>query len=102
MLSAQNASKTLTRATNNKQSQREGETSPNHPELDIFDVEQLVFHRIIESPEETRIEYLVQWAGDWPPEQRYTSEPEDNIVGPRLLGDYWRGLLQSMTVSELA
>lgn len=61
-------------------------------EDDIFEVESLVFHRTASSVETSQVEYLICWAGDWPLVQRYTWEPEENILNATLVGDYWRRL----------
>ena len=62
-------------------------------EDDIFEVELLVFHRAVSSVETSQVEYLVRWAGDWPLDQKYTWEPEENI-NATLVGVYWRRLFE--------
>ncbi|KAK8013728.1 hypothetical protein PG991_009321 [Apiospora marii] len=55
------------------------ERLPPNANGETYDVELLVSHRIIDDSGDESTEYLVMWAGDWPLEQRYTWEPEENI-----------------------
>ena len=70
--------------------------SPALVEPDIFDVEQLVLHRELESQGNDCVEYLVQWEGDWPGDQKFTWEPEDNIIDVSLVGSYWRSVVSAL------
>lgn len=65
-------------------------------EPDIFVVEQLVLHRMVKDEEGNYVEYLVQWEGDWPAAEKYSWEPEGNIIDAGLVGSYWRGLFNSI------
>ena len=65
-------------------------------EPDIFVVEKLVLHRELESQGNDSVEYLVQWEGDWPGDQKFTWEPEDHIIDVSLVGSYWRGVISAL------
>ncbi|KAK7937482.1 uncharacterized protein PG986_014350 [Apiospora aurea] len=66
-----------------------------------YDVELLVSHRIIGDSGDEYTEYLVMWAGDWPLEQKYTWEPEENIDAVNLVRSYWREWCKRLTAREL-
>lgn len=73
------------------------ERLPSNANGETYDVELLVSHRIISASGEESTEYLVMWAGDWPLEQRYTWEPEENIVAVNVVGSYWREWCKRIT-----
>ena len=70
--------------------------SPALAEPDIFVVEHLVLHRELEGQGNDFVEYLVQWEGDWPGDQKFTWEPEDNIIDVSLVGRYWRTVVSAL------
>ncbi|KAI0396239.1 hypothetical protein F5Y17DRAFT_126859 [Xylariaceae sp. FL0594] len=63
--------------SNNRRSQRE-KPKPA-PEEPVWEVEWLEDDRIVEIDGQSYRYFKVRWAGDWPPDQNPTWEPEDNI-----------------------
>ncbi|KAK8095098.1 uncharacterized protein PG998_014322 [Apiospora kogelbergensis] len=73
---------------------------PPNANGETYDVELLVSHRIIDDSGDESTEYIVMWEGDWPLEQRYTWEPEENIDAVNLVGSYWREWCKRLTARE--
>lgn len=80
---------------------RNKHSSAYHEEQDsdIFVVKQLVMHRESKNKSNGLVEYLVEWEGDWPQEEKFTWEPEENIMDASLVGEYWRNLISTMRYS---
>jgi hypothetical protein len=80
--------------------QAAGEPSAN-PAAASFDpdqeyvVEKLEDHRIVTDPDTgiPKLVYKVRWEGDWPPDQKHTWEPEENIMSDSMLRKYKKKVL---------
>lgn len=55
-----------------------------------------MLYREVKDEGNDSIEYLIQWEGDWSGDQKYTWEPEGNIIDASLVGNYWRSVVLAL------